>query len=114
MRLFYNNLDRICRLKICITEVKKRNLRNCVRFISQAFLTFKNFNFSHENGNFGALYQKGKRYNLFLFVTTSLGLLVGSTVFKPEHNRLEFPYIKRMIVVIIYGRKKVVWETGGS
>lgn len=51
---------------------------------------------------------------MFLFVIILVGFLVGSIVFKFEYNRFEFLYIKRMIVVIIYGRKKVVWEIGGS
>lgn len=43
-------------------------------------------------------------------MTTSVGLLVGSTIFKSQHNRLELPYIGRLIVVILYGKKKVVWK----
>lgn len=43
-------------------------------------------------------------------MTVSVDLLVGSTVFKSQHNRLELPYIKRMMVVILYGKKKIVWQ----
>lgn len=43
-------------------------------------------------------------------MTVSVDLLVGSTVFKSQHNRLELPYIKRMIVVILYRKKKIVWQ----
>ena len=36
--------------------------------------------------------------NLFIFMTSSVGLLVGGTVFKSQHNRLEILYKRRMIV----------------
>lgn len=46
----------------------------------------------------------------FLFLITFIDLLVGSTVFKSQHNRLELLYLRRLIVVILYGRKEVVWK----
>lgn len=36
--------------------------------------------------------------NLFPFMTSSVGLLVGNIVFKSQHNRLKILYIRRMIV----------------
>lgn len=45
--------------------------------------------------------------NLFIFMTSSVGLLVGDTVFKSQHNGLEILYIRRMIVWF-YTKKKVI------